>query len=129
MIARVETMGMCAVGGYLATLRSAAGLSQEGLARRLDIASKTVSVWETAKQTPSADILARALQILGGNPADVQRLFIEGETVEDGRRTAEAWLMARTSPEDMATLANAKARPDADRIAAELEELARRIRG
>ncbi len=55
-------------------LRAALGLSQDALARRLDVTKKTIAEWEQSRQAPSPE---RALQLAKLAPAgDLRRWFI-----------------------------------------------------
>ncbi|MGH9787334.1 MAG: S24 family peptidase [Candidatus Acidiferrales bacterium] len=55
-------------------LRDALGLSQEHLARRLDVTKKTIAEWEQARQSPSPE---RALQLAKlAPPGELRRWFI-----------------------------------------------------
>ncbi len=58
-------------------LRSAAGLSQEELARKLHVVRQTVSKWEKGLSVPDADMLIALARALGSSPAAL--LAPEGE--------------------------------------------------
>lgn len=53
------------IGGRIAELRRAAGLSQAELAADLKIATNTVSRWETATYKPAAADLAKLARLFG----------------------------------------------------------------
>ena len=48
----------------LKSLRKARGLSQEGLAMRLNVVRQTISKWENGLSVPDADLLIRTADIL-----------------------------------------------------------------
>lgn len=92
-------MGMPAVGGYLAVMRKARGLSQEDLAQRLGVRGKTISDWERGQYAPASDVLARVVALVAADARDVQALFIGDGSAEDGRSLAERRLSGTQSAE------------------------------
>lgn len=52
-------------------LRSAAGLSQEELARKLHVVRQTVSKWEKGLSVPDADMLIALARVLDSSPAEL----------------------------------------------------------
>jgi transcriptional regulator with XRE-family HTH domain len=53
------------MGQRLRELRRRAGLTQEALARRIDVSGDTVRKWERGKRTPILDTAARLCDALG----------------------------------------------------------------
>lgn len=70
---------MVAVGTYLQERRKAAGLTQEDVARRLGVVSKTVSDWEAGRYSPGFDLMVRLVGVIGGKIDDVVRHFLRDE--------------------------------------------------
>lgn len=68
------------VGDYLQERRKAAGLTQEEVARQLRIVGKTVSDWEAGRYLPGFELMARLLQVIGGQLEEVARLLLGGES-------------------------------------------------
>lgn len=68
-------------GELLRTVRHRAGLSQNELARRSDVASTLISAYENGRRVPSGDALLRLLEACGAS-VDVTT------TVERGRDAA-----------------------------------------
>lgn len=70
---------MVAVGAYLQERRKAAGLTQEEVARRIGVVSKTVSDWEAGRYSPGFDLMVRLVGVVGGKIDDVVRHFLRDE--------------------------------------------------
>ena len=88
---------MAILSERLKELRKEAGLTQEDLAGKLEVNSKTISKWETGEQQPSDDNIYSLMRIL-----NVQREYLTGD--EDYR---ECPFM---SDEDAAAAAEAEER-------------------
>jgi hypothetical protein len=66
----------------LREVRHRAGLSQNELARRSDVASTLISAYENGRRVPSGDALIRLIEACGGS-------FDTTTTVDRGRDAAE----------------------------------------
>jgi transcriptional regulator with XRE-family HTH domain len=53
------------MGARLKALRVAAGLTQEGLARKADVGTDAVRKWETGRRTPGLDMAVKLAEALG----------------------------------------------------------------
>jgi transcriptional regulator with XRE-family HTH domain len=58
-------MDLGKIGKYIAQKRQEKGLTQEGLAEKLDISNKSVSKWERGVCLPDANNMARLCEIFG----------------------------------------------------------------
>lgn len=130
------TDGMAiALGGYLKTLRARQGLTKAEVLRRfseqykMTVDRSTLYRAEKGLAWPEGDILTGLLGIVGGQLEDLV-WFRENNTasVAEGISRAEAWLQTYSKHESVVTIMQARTREDADEIAEELEELAKRIR-
>jgi hypothetical protein len=84
---------------------------------------------EQGKHWPDSDVLTALLGIIGGQLNDLVWILGHPAASElDGCRLAEAWLRDHGAASDVETVIQAQSRPDAEEIADELEELAKRIR-
>lgn len=63
--------------------RQEAGLSQEGLADRLDVASPYISMLESGKRYPSIEMLIRIANALHVKPGDILNVIAERYTEKD----------------------------------------------
>jgi transcriptional regulator with XRE-family HTH domain len=82
-------MTMQAVGAYFQARRKLLGLTQEEVARRLQVSTKSISEWELGRYYPSSDALAQLIALLQASAEIVQRLMIDpNATPEEGRRLA-----------------------------------------
>jgi len=131
------TNGMSvALGGYIKTLRLRQGITQAALLRRLEKRfeklpdrTKLYRV-EKGEHWPDGDFLTALLDELGGRVPDVGWIQSHPKANEaQGVALAEQWLKERATPEAYRTIMEVAQGPDADEIATELEELARRVRG
>jgi len=61
----VESMNTYVTGTTIKQLREARGMTQGALAEKIDVSSKTVSKWETAKGLPDISLLQPLAQALG----------------------------------------------------------------
>ena len=72
---------MCAArvtfGALIAELRRKRDLSQDDLARRLDLTRTIISAWENDRRRPPADRLADLAEVLGDDHGDLARLWAE----------------------------------------------------
>ena len=74
-------------GEVLQTKRKSMGLTQEDLADKLFVSSKTISNWETGKTTPDIDNLIRIASLF---QISLDNLLTEGsEVVENIKKKAE----------------------------------------
>ncbi|MDA3977363.1 XRE family transcriptional regulator [Enterococcus hirae] len=74
-------------GETLQTKRKAEGLTQEDLANKLLVSSKTISNWETNKTTPDIDNVIRISRLFD---ISLNNLLLEGSTmVENIKKKAE----------------------------------------
>ena len=78
------------IGGYVAqrirelrTNYGKTGLSQEALAKLMDVATNTISRWETATYEPTLDDLEKLSRALG---VSILEFFPKVERENDGRR-------------------------------------------
>jgi transcriptional regulator with XRE-family HTH domain len=130
------TSGMtAALGGYVKTLRLRAGLSKAEVLRRMktqfeqDPDRSTLYRIEQGRHWPGSDVLTALLGIIGGQVDDLVWLLSHRDAPElEGCQLAEAWLRKHGAASDIETVIRAQSRPDAEEIAEELEELARKIR-
>lgn len=114
---------MIAVGAYLQARRKAEGLTQEEIARRLKMTSRTVSEWETGGTLPAFEVMVRLLDIIKGQIEVVQDLYLRtNATAEQGRALAE-----RTLTEMRSAATEDARRQVLDRLIAELESDPRKI--
>jgi transcriptional regulator with XRE-family HTH domain len=130
------TRGMtAALGGYIKTLRLRKGLSQAEVLRRLEIqfdqrADRTrLFRVERGDHWPESDFLTALLGIIGGHLDDL--IWIRGHrdaSELDGCALAEGWVYKYGTAADAEAVIQAQSRPDAEEIAEELEELAKKIR-
>ena len=70
------------IGKFLATLRKATGLTQEDVAEKLGISSKTLSSWETDRTTPDALTLPAIADLYGVTVDEILR----GERVKSNEQ-------------------------------------------
>ena len=54
-----------ALGETIRALRQGAGLTQEGLAERMEVSRQAVAKWEAGKSSPSTENLVRLAEVLG----------------------------------------------------------------
>ena len=74
-------------GETLQTKRKAEGLTQEDLANKLLVSSKTISNWETNKTTPDIDNVIRISRLFD---ISLNQLLLEGsDMVENIKKNAE----------------------------------------
>lgn len=74
-------------GEVLQTKRKAEGLTQEDLANKLFVSSKTISNWETNKTTPDIDNVIRISRLFD---ISLNNLLLEGsDVVENIKKNAE----------------------------------------
>lgn len=126
MLAR---MGTQAVGAYLQTYRDARGYSRVRLAALVGTSEAQIVRIEQGEQDTRGSLLLAIVRALGASADVVTDLILsEGDSAEIGRATAQRWLAERGDAADVATIIDARARPDATAIADQLDELARRIR-
>lgn len=81
-------------GVYIRTLRNGRGLSQEAVARRLDISTKQVSNWERGVNTPNLESLVHLLAVIGGEFSHIKFMFDAGMSEEEAETLARVWLEA-----------------------------------
>ena len=130
------TSGMtAALGGYTKTLRLRRGLSKAEVLRRIEkqfnqkIDRSTLYRIEKGGHWPDSDFLTALLGIIGGDLDDLIWLLQHGNASElEGCQLAETWLRDHGTATDVEVVMQARSRPDAEEIAEELEELARKIR-
>ena len=125
-----------ALGGYLKTLRARKGLTQAKLIRELkDIYGitpdrSTIRRAERGVTWPDSGILTAFMGIVGGSMDDLVWIRSNPDaSVKDGVERAETWLRNYGKAEDVEAIIEASSEIDADEIAADLEELAQRVRG
>ena len=63
-------------GDKLSKLRKEKGLSQEGLAEKLEVTRQTVSKWELSQTKPDTDMLVKLADVLG---VEVSSLIVDEE--------------------------------------------------
>ncbi len=73
-------------GAYLAVLRKAKGLTQQGSADRLGVSNKTVSKWESGGGFPDITVLPALAELYGVTADDI----LAGETLTEKRRESAA---------------------------------------
>ena len=76
------------MGENIATLRRAAGLTQEMLADRLGVTSQAVSKWERQLSCPDVSLLPTMAEVFG---VDIDELFLCGEADPTTRIEALPW--------------------------------------
>lgn len=132
----VYTGGMTvALGGYVKTLRLQQGLSKAEVLRRIEnqfgqkIDRSTLYRVEKGEHWPDSDFLTALLGIIGGRLDDLVWILRHNTASEvEGCKLAETWLREHGVMADVETIMQARLRPDAEEIADELEELAKKIR-
>lgn len=77
-------MNSYVTGAVIRRLREAGGLTQAELARKIDVSSKTVSKWETAKGFPDVSLLEPLAAALGVSVLEL----LSGETVTNRNKSA-----------------------------------------
>lgn len=130
------TSGMtAALGGYVKTLRLQQGLSKAEVLRRIERQfgqkpdRSTLYRAEKGEHWPDGDFLTALLGIIGGQLDDLIWIRRHQSASElEGCQLAETWLREHGAIIDVEAVVQAQSRPDAEEIAGELEELAKRIR-
>lgn len=132
------TSGMTvALGGYVKTLRLRQGLTKAEVLRRIEKEfgekrTRDRSSYyrlEKGEHWPDSDFLTALLGVIGGQVEDLVYFLGNPKAEElEGCERADAWLRDHGKPADITTIVQAQSRPDAEEIAEELEELARKIR-
>jgi transcriptional regulator with XRE-family HTH domain len=124
-----------ALGSYLKTLRLRQGLSKAEVLRRMEklygdaVDRSTLYRAERGQSWPDSDFLTALLGIIGGRIEDLVWIRLHPNAQDlDGYDLAEKWVLKFGTPADAATVVQARSRADADEIADELEDLARKIR-
>lgn len=84
------------VGSRIREFRTYAGLSQEGLAKLLEVATNTISRWETATYKPSLEDLEKLSRKLGKSVLD----FFPGEQPKQDERLSALLRAAQELDED-----------------------------
>jgi len=69
-------MGIEHVGPYLQRCRKAQHLTQDALAQQLGVTTRTISKWETGRETPGAETLARFVDLVHADPTLVYALLL-----------------------------------------------------
>lgn len=69
-------MGIEHVGPYLKQCRKARRLTQETVASALGVTVRTISSWETGRETPGAALLARFVDLVHADPVFVHALLL-----------------------------------------------------
>lgn len=77
-------MNVYVTGSTIKRLREERGLTQAELARRLDVSSKTISKWETAKGFPDISLLEPLAAALGVSVMEL----LSGDTVVNRNKSA-----------------------------------------
>ena len=73
-------MDTAKTGAYLASLRKAAGMTQQDAADRLGVSNKTVSKWESGGGFPDITVLPALAELYGVTADDI----LAGEPVRPG---------------------------------------------
>ena len=73
-------MDTAKTGAYLASLRKAAGMTQQDAADRLGVSNKTVSKWESGGGFPDITVLPALAELYGVTADDI----LAGEPVQPG---------------------------------------------
>jgi transcriptional regulator with XRE-family HTH domain len=76
-------MNTNALGLYFRTLRDRRGMSQEYVARQVDVSLKQVSNWERGVNIPNSAKLAELLYVLGGSFDDISPILRGVDADED----------------------------------------------
>lgn len=130
------TRGMNAgLGGYVKTLRVRQKLTQtavlQALKERHGLTTDRSTLYraEQGRSWPEGDLLAALMDVLGGRIEDLGYLQRHPEsTAATGAELADKWIAERGAKPDVDTLSEARTRVDAEELASDLEELAKRIR-
>ncbi|GEM_PF-2504232 len=69
-------MGIEHVGPYLKQCRKARRLTQETMAIALGVTVRTISSWETGRETPGATLLARFVDLVHADPVFVHAMLL-----------------------------------------------------
>lgn len=83
---------MYAAGQYLRVFREARGMSQEDVAEKIGVASKSVYNWEAGQETKSRSLAAWIRSVQAVSDDVISLLDNEDATQEDGQRLAETRL-------------------------------------
>ncbi len=83
-------------GDSIKKIREEKGFSQEGLAKKLNVAQSTVGMWESGKRTPKLDELNRLARVLNitvnrliGQPKERKVELIKNEIYVDGEKVSD----------------------------------------
>lgn len=124
-----------ALGGYIKTLRLRQGLTKAEVLRRMKKQfdqtpdRSTLYRAERGEHWPDSDVLTALLGIIGGRLDDLVWILSNPAASEvEGCQLAETWIREHGAAADVETVMRAQSRPDAEEIAEELEELAKKIR-
>ena len=91
------------IGNNIKAIRSAYGLSQEDLAKKLGVSNRAVSTWETGKRTPLMGVVQQLSDMF----------HIEKSDLIDGNLTTQAILSMKTNKDALNKLYNtAKCLPE-----------------
>ena len=118
---------MHAVGTYLQEQRQAAGLTQDQVARALEVRARTVSDWEAGRYVPNFERMARLARIIGAEMERITRLFL-GEPVTDEQSLVD-WANTEEKRDSLLRSVSDLATGDPElrrRIAVDLRESERR---
>lgn len=79
---------MAAIAVTIRKRRKALKLTQDGLAQLIKVSGKTISNWETQKETPRSHNIPRIIEVLNIPDDEAQRIFFGGSKDEMERRLA-----------------------------------------
>jgi len=79
-----------AVGAYFRRRRQANDLTQENVADKLLVTTKTISDWENGREPPAFDNLMRLCDLIGADIREVQRLYLDRRVHSDPFDAIEA---------------------------------------
>jgi transcriptional regulator with XRE-family HTH domain len=82
-------MSMEAAARYLRTFREARGMSQEDVAEKIGVASKSVYNWESGQDTRGRKLAAWIRSVDAISDDVIELLDTDAATSEDGQRLAE----------------------------------------
>lgn len=118
------------------TLRLHRGLSKAEVKRRMDREfgqdpdRSTLYRAEEGIAWPKGDNLVPLLGVIGGSIEDLVWIWQHpNATAVEGYERAQKWISEHANGQNVAALNGARSRSDAEEIANDLEELARKVRG
>lgn len=120
-------MSEAAMGAYIQVIRDYRDMTQEELGELVGFTGRSISEWETGKTSPKSNILAKIVEIIQADPAEVHRLMVDEQADAEAGRTAAFKWIAHLPPENQKQVKSAVNAVPVDqraRIAAQLRRMA-----